>query len=96
MRMLGQIYQWLWFHSEFLVTPTNRRPWTFCARDWIYTHVSIFICVLIVWFGGVLAWNLFHPVPASIIGFLSAFVLAHLVFGSAWIEGQQEFPEYLG
>jgi hypothetical protein len=65
-------------------------------RDWIYTHATGFVAILVVWFGSVFVWNLFHPVLASIVGFFSAFLLAHLVWGSQWIEGQQEFPEYLG
>lgn len=94
--MLGKIYQWLWFRVEFWLTPINRRPLTFIFRDWIFNHVGWFVFILFLWFGGVFAWNLYHPVPASIVGFLSAFLLAHLVWGTKYIEQQQEFPEYLG
>jgi len=94
--MLGNFYQWFWFHTEFWLTPIDRRPYTFIMRDWIYTHVGWFILILIAWFGGVFVWNLHHPLPASIVGFLSAFLLAHLVWGTKWIEGQQEVPDYLG
>lgn len=94
--MLGRIYQKIWFHTEFWLTPVDRRPLTFIMKDWIYTHVGLFCLILVVYFGGVFYWNLHHPLPASIIGFFSAGLLAHLVWGTKWIEGQQEYPEYLG
>jgi len=93
--ILGKFYQWFWFNTEFWLTPVDRRPYTFIMRDWIYTHIGWFIVMASVWFAGVFTWVLFQPVPASFIGFFSAFLLAHLVWGSKWIEGQQEFPEYL-
>lgn len=96
MGWLGRAYQWFWFHSEWYLTPVNRRPYTFIMRDWIYTHVGLSVLVIIVWFSGVFVWNLYHPVPASIVGFSSAGLLAHLVWGSKYIENQQEFPQYLG
>lgn len=94
--MLGSFYEWFWFHTEFWLTPVDRRPYTFIMRDWIYTHTGIFVAILSIWFGGMFVWNLNYPIPASITGFLSAFILAHLVWGTKWIEGQQEHPEYLG
>ena len=94
--MLGRFYQWFWFATEFWLTPIDRRPLTFIFRDWIYSHVGWFIIFLVIWFGGIFAWNLFYPVPASITGFLSAFLLAHLVWGSKYIEQEQEWPTYLG
>ena len=93
--MLGRFYEWFWFHTEWYLTPINRRPYTFIFRDFIYTHAGWFFLMLAVWFGLVFAWNLSHPLPASIIGFLSSFLLAHLVWGTKWIEGQQENPEYI-
>ena len=96
MNWLGEFYQWSWFRVEFWLTPVNRRPLTFIMRDWLFRHTTSFIVILAVWFGGVFVWNLYHPVPASIVGFLSAFLLAHLIWGTKWIEHQQESPEYLG
>jgi len=75
--MLGRFYEWFWFHTEFWLTPVNRRPYTFIMRDWIYTHTGVFVLILFLYFGSLFAWNLYHPVPASITGFLSAFLLAH-------------------
>ncbi len=94
--MLGRFYQWFWFHTEFWLTPVNRRPYTFIMRDWLYNHVGWFVVILVIWFGGILAWSLFNPTLASILGFLSGFLLAHLIWGTKWIEGQQELPQYLG
>lgn len=93
---LARFYEWFWFHTEFWLTPVNRRPYTFIMRDWIYSHVSLFVAMLIVSFGLIFWWNLSYPLPASMVGFFMAFLLAHLVWGSKWIEGQQEFPTYLG
>ena len=94
--MLGDFYQWFWFHTEFWLTPHNRRPYTFIMRDWLYNHPVVFWAMLVTWYGLVFAWNLTTPLPASIVGFCSAFLLAHLVWGTAWIEHQQESPQYLG
>jgi len=94
--MLGEWYQKFWFATEFYLTPVNRRPYTFIMRDWIYNHVLQFVCICVVWFVGIFVWNLYHPLPASISGFFSAFLLAHLIWGSRWIENQQEEPQYLG
>ncbi len=96
MNWLMEFYQWFWFKTEFWLTPVNRRPYTFIMRDWVFNHMGAFIFILFLWFGGVFAWNLYHPVPALITGFLSAFLLAHLIWGTKWIEGQQESPHYLG
>ncbi len=94
--MLGRFYQQLWFHTEFWLTPVNRRPYTFIMRDWIYTHGNLFVIILALWLGGLVNWSVYQPVPALITGILSSFLLAHLVWGTKWIEGQQEYPEYLG
>ena len=94
--MLGRFYQWFWFHTEFWLTPVNRRPYTFIMRDWIFTHIGWFVLALVVWFGLLFFWNLYQPTPALIIGLLSSFLLAHLVWGTKWIEHQQELPTYLG
>ena len=94
--MLGRIYQFIWFYSEWLVTPVNRRPWTFCMRDWLYNNVPMFIAILIAYFG-LLFWLVSsHPLLISILIFFSAGLLAHLVWGTKWIEGQQEEGIYLG
>ncbi len=96
MNLLGRFYQSFWFHTEFWLTRVDRRPYTFIMRDWLYSHVVWFVAILVAYFGGLFTWVVFNPLPASIVIFLSAFLLAHLVWGSKWIEGQQEYPEYLG
>ena len=96
MNWLQTFYCWFWFNTEWYLTPVNRRPYTFIMRDWLFRHVTTFVVILIVCFGLIFWFNLYHPLPASIIGFFSAGLLAHLVWGSKWIEGEQEYPEYLG
>jgi len=94
--MLGQFYQWLWFHTEFWLTPVDRRPFTFIWRDWIYTHVPLAVTLIVFWFAGLVVLHFFHALTAFILGIISAFVLAHLVWGEKWIFGKQEDPQYLG
>jgi len=95
MEKIGQIYQWLWFRTEFWLTPTDRRPYTFLMRDLLFGKpvVSWICCAL--WFGGWIYWSTVEPV-VMIVPILSAFVLGHVVWGEKWLFGQQEFPEYLG
>jgi len=94
--MLGQWYQWFWFHTEWYLTPVNRRPYTFIFRDWIYNNTEAFTCITLIWFIGIVALSYQCGVAATIIGIASAALYAHLMWGSKWIEGQQEYPEYLG
>jgi hypothetical protein len=93
---IGELYQWFWFHTEFWLTPVNRRPYTFIMRDWIFTHLHAFYAIVLIWIAGMLALTNWHPYPAAILLLLSGFLIAHLVWGSRWIEGQQEIPAYLG
>ena len=94
--MLGRFYQKIWFYTEFLVTPVNRRPFTFCMRDWIYTHTGLFAVLVMIFYAGVVILSIWHGTTSTIIASLVSFVLAHLVWGSKWIEKEQEFPTYLG
>jgi len=96
MNWLQKVYWWLWFHIEFNRTPVDRRPFTFIMRDYFNLHPVPAWTMTAIWFAGMFVFNLFHPVPASIIGYFSAFVLAHVIWGAPWIEGQQENPQYLG
>jgi hypothetical protein len=93
---IGELYQWFWFHTEFWLTPTNRRPYTFIMRDWIYTHANIAAAMMLAWFAGMIVLSVWHGTLATVLSILSGLITAHLVWGSAWIEGQQEVPEYLG
>ncbi len=95
MSWLGNLYVQFWYHTEFWLTPVNRRPYTFIFRDWIYTHIPAFIVLTSIWFIGVIVLAQWYAVLTSILGILSGMVLAHLVWGSAWIEHQQEYPQYV-
>lgn len=94
-RWLADFYLWFWFHTEFWLTPVNRRPYTYIFRDWIFTHqwpaFAIFwtITGLLAWAVTCSAWYL----PLYSFYFM---LVAHLIWGSKWIEGQQEVPTYLG
>jgi len=93
---LGDFYLWFWFHSEFWITPVDRRPYTFIFRDFIYTHVPLSVTLIILFYAGMIVLSIWHGTMSTIIVAVGSFILAHLVFGTKWIEGQQEFPEYLG
>jgi hypothetical protein len=96
MSWLAKFYLWFWFHTEFWLTPMDRRPYTFIMRDWIYTHLNIFALFIASFYAGMIALSIWHGTASTIVSSLGSFVLAHLIWGSAWIEGQQEYPEYLG
>ena len=94
--MIGRLYLWLWFHTEFWLTRVDRRPYTFIMRDWIYTHVDLTLTLVILWYADMVLLSIYHGTAATITVSLGSFLLAHLVWGSTWIEHQQELPEYLG
>ena len=93
---MGQFYLWFWFHTEFWLTPVNRRPYTFIMRDWIYTHVNLFVTFVIIYYAGMITLSVWHGTASTITVSLGSFLLAHLIWGTKWIEGEQEVPEYLG
>jgi len=96
MNWLGRFYQWLWFKTEFWLTPIDRRPYTFIWRDWIYTHIPCAVLLIILFYGGMITLSIWHGAASAIIVAIGSFLLAHLIFGTRWIEGQQELPAYLG
>jgi len=93
---LGRFYQWFWFRTEFWLTPVDRRPYTFIMRDWIYPHAGWFALMVAAFYIGMIILSLWHGTAATTTSSLVSLVIAHLVWGSKWIEGQQEFPEYPG
>ena len=94
--MLGRFYIWFWFHTEFWLTSIDRRPYTFIFRDFIYRHVSIACTLIGVFYAGMIALSVWHGTAATITVAMGSFLLAHLVWGSKYIEQQQEWPTYLG
>ena len=94
--MLGRFYLWLWFHTEFWLTPVDRRPFTFIMRDWIFTHIPLAISLIVLFYIGMIVLSIWHGTASTITIAVGSFILAHLVFGTKWIEGQQEEPVYLG
>ena len=96
MNWLSRIYSWVWFHSEFLITPIDRRPWTFCLRDFLFSHPQWGGALIGLWFAGLVILSLSHGWIAVTLGVISAFVLGHVVWGEAWLFGQQEDIGKLG
>ena len=94
--MLGKFYLWFWFHTEFWAMPIDRRPYTFIMRDWIYTHVTSTLALVDLFYAGLVTLSCWHGTASTITIALGSFLLAHLVWGTKWIEGQQEYPPYLG
>jgi hypothetical protein len=93
---MGELYLWFWFHSEFWLTSVDRRPYTFIMRDWLYTHAAVFAAEVGLFYGSMITLSVWHGTAATIVAALGSLLLAHLVWGTKWIEGQQEVPEYLG
>ena len=94
--MLGKFYLWFWFYTEFWAMPIYRRPYTFIMRDWIYTHVTSTLALVALFYAGLVTLSCWHGTASTITIALGSFLLAHLVWGTKWIEGQQEYPPYLG
>jgi hypothetical protein len=93
---LGELYQWVWFHTEFWLTPKERRPYTFIWRDWIYNNVGLFTLLTILFHVIIIIISIEHGTATTIIVMFGDFLLAHLIWGTVWIEGEQEYPEYFG
>jgi len=91
---LEAFYLQFWYHTEFWLTPVNRRPYTFIMRDWMFKHQIASLVIVLVWFAGMIALSCWHGTLATVLSILTAAVTAHLVWGSAYIENQQEDPTY--
>jgi hypothetical protein len=90
------LYAWFWFNTEFWQAPLDRRPYTYIFRDWIYPHMKTFLAVLAFWYAGLFFLAARQPYPALGLAILSSLLAAHLVWGSRWKKGEQEWPPYLG
>lgn len=96
MNWLGYWYQWFWFRTELWLTPKERRPYTFIFRDWCFSHtIPTIILTLGVGIGTLVLAILISYWWLFLYTFECA-LWAHLFWGSKYIEGQQEDPEYLG
>lgn len=95
MKKLAEFYLWFWYHTEFWLTPVDRRPYTFIMRDWIFKHCTSAFILVMAWFAGLIAFAHLFEIWTVILSLVSAFLLGHVIWGSAWIENQQETPVYL-
>jgi hypothetical protein len=94
-KKLGEFYLWFWYHTEFWLTKINRRPYTFIMRDWIFRHTNVAFILVLSWFALLIGLAHIIEIWTVVLAILTAFLLGHLVWGSAWIEHQQEKPDYL-
>lgn len=94
-KKLGEFYLWFWYHTEFWLTPVDRRPYTFIMRDWIFKNPMFAFILIMAWYTLLIVFAHTIEVWTVVLSLLSAFLLGHVVWGSAWIEHQQEFPPYL-
>lgn len=93
------IYRWLWFHTEFWLSPEDRRPFTFILRDFYHTNPLLTIIILSASFYalGRWLWLLSLKDFSIMLGtLLIGVILGHLFWGRKYIPGQQESPPYLG
>ena len=93
---LARFYSRFWFATEFWLTPVNRRPYTFIFRDFMFRHVTITAILIFLFYAGMITLSVWHGTMSTIIMAFGSFLLAHLVWGTSWIEHQQEYPTYLG
>lgn len=87
-------YRWFWFHTQFWLSPEERRPYTFIIRDLFYPHLWLSIPVTLI-VTGLLLWAIIQIPVMGIIGILYGYLMGHLFFGEVWQEGQQEEPPYI-
>jgi hypothetical protein len=72
------LYAWFWFNTQFWKAPLDRRPYTFIMRDWIYTHLRLFLVLVGAWYTGVFLWCILCSFEGSSINVLAP------VWGSGW------------
>lgn len=94
-RIYFSLYAWFWFHTEFWLKPFDRRPYTYIFRDWIYPHMSLFLIFSLFWFSGMFVLQIWHSLIALSLTLPTSLLWAHLVWGSSWKKGEQEWPPIL-
>jgi hypothetical protein len=88
-------YAWFWFHTEFWLSPLDRRPYTFIFRDWIFIHMLWYQIMIAIWYAGLVAWLKWAPYASGTLIGVSSWLNAHLVWGGKWKKGEQEWPPFL-
>jgi hypothetical protein len=54
--------------------------------------MNYFWTISAIWFLGMIILSIWHGTTATIIGILTSMLWAHLVWGSKWRQGEQEWP----
>ncbi len=95
LKLLGEIYSWFWYHTEiWIADKLKRRPYTYIMRDWIFTHGNAAAALALAWIAGMITLSVWHGTAATISSIVSGLILGHLVWGSRWIQDEQEYPPY--
>lgn len=95
MNWLERFYCWLWYHTEFWISnKIHRRPFTFIMRDWLYPHMTAFICIILAWSAVLVIISHWYGMAATILAIGSGLIIGHLIWGTRWIPGEQEDPVY--
>jgi hypothetical protein len=94
---LNKIYCkiWYWVEAPFQPIKRLRRPFTYIMRDFRAEHRLIFWLIAAGCFFGafkLFSWNFYAGYFVSALLYM---ILAHLFWGSEYIPGQQEEPEYV-
>jgi hypothetical protein len=85
------LYVYFWWHTQFWLSPLDRRPYTFIFRDEVYQHpVRSGIIIFIV--TSLLVWGTMKIPALGILDMLYGFLWGHLMWGSKYIPGEQEDP----
>lgn len=99
MRLIGDLYEIFWFYTQLWLKPEDRRPYTYIFRD-LYHRSPLVVITL-----GAIGFYLLgrYTTSVSIVVLLSivvalfvGIIMGHLWWGKKYIEGQQEYPTYLG
>lgn len=98
--MISNLYKWFWFNTQvWIKKPEDRRPYTYLIRDFYHRQPLLFILLSGIFFYclGRWWWQVSLAVFLMIVvALLIGVILGHLFWGKKHIEGQQEYPTYLG
>lgn len=80
-KIIVKIYFFIWWHCEWWIIPTGRKPFSDFMHNFIISHVTEATIMILLFYAGMLAWShwvLFWPTLVAITG---TFLLTHLLWG---------------